>query len=429
MWLLAQILVYLTLAFLIGAAGGWMLRSRRAEEAQLHLRERFKQMVSSIEMERDAARLKARDLGARLDALTGSGSVPEGDPTTRVAEPVASEPEPTAPSDGPSVAEVENPSQAGETSAVWLGGPETSPVAEGSPPPEPARDDVQGSVPGEPVSPEPVEPSVAVPVEDLVPESAPETDVLPEVDSSLEGDVSPEVDSSTDSGEGMDAEPIEARDPEPDDGSRAAAPEPGSSRSGNRWELVEETGASEVDPSPGQEPVAAGGMSAQELVAEHGPPTPEPVEAEDPSGPEGAAPDPPRDPIPHPLTHLGEVPPEASQRLRGMGLGDTSALHGYFAAGADPTELAVSIGVEPRRVRRWRTLAELLELPNVEAPHAWLLEIAGVVSLDELSAEDPAELAQRMNHLNRDQALGLPVPERERVAEWVAEAGRRQRHG
>ena len=386
MWLLAQILVYLTLAFLIGAAGGWMLRGRRAEEAQLHLRERFKQMVSSIEMERDAARLKARDLGARLDALTGSGSVPEGDPTTRVAEPVASEPEPTAPSDGPSVAEVGNPSQAGETSAVWLGGPETSPVAEGSPPPEPARDVVQGSVPREPASPEPVEPSVAVPVEDLVPESAPEADVLPEVDASLEGDVSPEVNSSSDSGEGVDAEPIEARDPGPDDGSPTAAPEPGSTRSGNRWELVEETGASEVDPSQG-------------------------------------------DPIPHPLAHLGEVPPEASQRLRGMGLGDTSALHGYFAAGADPTELAVSIGVEPRRVRRWRTLAELLELPNVEAPHAWLLEIAGVVSLDELSAEDPAELAQRMNHLNRDQALGLPVPERERVAEWVAEAGRRQRHG
>ena len=80
MWLLGQILIYLILAFLIGGVGGWMLRGRRAQDDQAQLRERFKQMVSSIEMERDAARLKARDLGARLEELEGTrGAQPADD--------------------------------------------------------------------------------------------------------------------------------------------------------------------------------------------------------------------------------------------------------------------------------------------------------------------------------------------------------------
>ena len=121
----------------------------------------------------------------------------------------------------------------------------------------------------------------------------------------------------------------------------------------------------------------------------------------------------------HPLSDLGEVPPEASQRLREMGIHDTSALHRHFRAGADPEELAAALGVQPRRVRRWRALAELLEVPDLTPQNAWLLEISGLASIDELAAEDPTELVARMDTLNEDQALSLPVPDRATVATWI----------
>ncbi|MDH3223531.1 MAG: DUF4332 domain-containing protein, partial [Gemmatimonadota bacterium] len=168
--------------------------------------------------------------------------------------------------------------------------------------------------------------------------------------------------------------------------------------SGNRWELVEEapvdtskTRGTEAETPPGAPPV----MPA--------------------SG--------------HPLSHLGEVPPDAAEKLRAMGIGDTAALHERFEVGVDPEELARVLGVEARRVRRWRTLTGLMQLPSIEAEHAWLLEIAGVASLDQLAGEDPEELAQRMADLNRDQGLGLLVPDPPRVTGWVDSATRRAGHG
>ncbi|NNM35121.1 MAG: DUF4332 domain-containing protein, partial [Gemmatimonadetes bacterium] len=181
-----------------------------------------------------------------------------------------------------------------------------------------------------------------------------------------------------------------------EDSGEHGKPAPSPPTGGTRWELVEEPATPESN-----EPVSATQSTADDAGK---------VDA-------------------RPLSHLGEVPPQASRKLRAMGIEDTSALHGHFAEGVDPADLAASLGVEARRVRRWKALAELLELPTVDAAHAWLLEIAGVASLRELAAEDPAELTQRMVHLNRDQALGLPVPEAARVAAWVEGAGQRQERG
>ncbi|NNF27323.1 MAG: DUF4332 domain-containing protein [Gemmatimonadetes bacterium] len=419
MWLLAQILIYLLVAFLIGGVGGWMLRGRQAHDAQLHLQERFKQMVSSIEMERDAARLKVRDLSARLAALEGArqeGSRGDGIPFSAREGPEAQEP----------------PSPMGErpldTTSVWSApadedrprsaeGPADAAALEG---PTDGQDQGLDPGPGE-EAPGPWERSAEPAAED---------------------GADPIARDSVEHVHEVELEPSAV--PTPED-----APGPGATPAGGEV-LQPVVGAAVEDPpgpgaeTTGEDPSGPHVAAADEDSGEHGKPAPSPPTGgtrwelvEEPATPESNEPasatqstaDDAGKVDARPLSHLGEVPPQASRKLRAMGIEDTSALHGHFAEGVDPADLAASLGVEARRVRRWKALAELLELPTVDAAHAWLLEIAGVASLRELAAEDPAELTQRMVHLNRDQALGLPVPEAARVAAWVEGAGQRQERG
>lgn len=435
MWLLAQILIYLILAFLIGGVGGWLLRGRHAQEAQLHLQERFKQMVSSIEMERDAARLKARDLSDRLEALQASRS----EPTTLEAE--SSPVPPHAPG--------ENRSAGAEPLSNRDAGVGTSPSGRDQGPWEAAEEAAEEAA--------------------LQHDEALEEEVVPAGPMPLDDEVTATFEAArVASGEWSDAPEEPEAVPEPAGaGSAEAAPAPFEAAPTPIEETGSEAGTPGANPPPGgeapREPSRTGADSEparapDEALSDHVEPgvdgtidgrasEREPHAATRATGTRWELVEEPETPAPkkrraapaatsdqggrgaRPLSHLGEIPPLASRKLRAMGIEDTSALHRHFANGTDPAELAAELGVETRRVRRWKTLSELLELPSVEAPHAWLLEIAGVASLKELAVEDAAELTQRMVHLNRDQALGLPVPDQARVAAWVEGAEEGQRRG
>lgn len=121
----------------------------------------------------------------------------------------------------------------------------------------------------------------------------------------------------------------------------------------------------------------------------------------------------------HSLNDLGDIPTEALKLLRGMGVHNTTDLRNYFKAASEPGELASALGLELRKVRRWRVLVNFLEIPDVSPENAWLLEIAGLGSLDELAKQDPHELGAWMAGLNEDQGLALSVPAVDVVAAWV----------
>lgn len=121
----------------------------------------------------------------------------------------------------------------------------------------------------------------------------------------------------------------------------------------------------------------------------------------------------------HSLNDLGEIPLGALKQLRAWGVHNTSDLRDYFHTCTEPQELASTLGVEFRKVRRWRVLVDFLEIPGLGPKDAWLLEISGVGSLGELAKQDPKELLAWMAGLNEDQGLTLPIPEPEAVTRWV----------
>lgn len=340
MWLFFQIVAYLALAFAIGAGGAWILRGRMAEDSLEHLRQRFRQMVSSSEMERDAARLRVRELARRVEELEARL---EG-----------------RPADGSSTAEA-------EVFPVSLPESETAPS-------EAAANGTDAGV---------------------------SKGSMDRVATAERGTSDPAESSGGEPVIGAPSEYGSVRfAPDRDDG--------GATAGSGRWGRFEEEPV--PDPAPGGDEVEDREETPEPSMArapDEGEDAPPEAEAVDPAG--GG----------HPLSHLGEVPPEAATALRSMGLHDTTALHRHFQNGYDPAAMARELDIEPRRVRRWRILAELLEVPGLVPESAWLLEISGVASLSELAAEDPGELADRMTGINRDQGLGLPAPTQDQVASWV----------
>ncbi|MGI9627278.1 MAG: DUF4332 domain-containing protein [Longimicrobiales bacterium] len=304
---MGQIVFYLLGAFLIGAAGSWVLRSRLAEDSHEHLRQRFRQMVSSSEMERDAAKLRVRELSVEVRTLE--------EELEQLRKPAGG--------DGPE----------DEDSAL-----------------------------------------------DVKEAEVEETDPAPPINVAGTNGVATDT----------NVEPALPQSPDTNGG-------------GVQFELAEEAALSEpIEPDE----------AAQDAVLAHTWASADPSA----SAPQSAA-----GPtlIGRPFSDLGDIAPGTSEQLRSMGIHNTSDLNRHFLSGVSPSELAVTLNVEVRKVRRWRVLSELMEVPKVGPESAWLLEISGLASVGELAAEDPGELASRMAALNADQGLGLPVPDRAVVESWV----------
>jgi hypothetical protein len=121
----------------------------------------------------------------------------------------------------------------------------------------------------------------------------------------------------------------------------------------------------------------------------------------------------------HPVRDVEGIGEHYGTLLDGMGLKDTKQLWN-----ADTTYVAGALKIAPAAVEGWQCMAELMAVNGIGAQYAELLVRADVSSIDELCAETPQPLLNRIHKLEQHQGnriqgntIGIKI-----VQTWISAA-------
>ncbi len=85
-------------------------------------------------------------------------------------------------------------------------------------------------------------------------------------------------------------------------------------------------------------------------------------------------------------------------------------------------DLAEKIGVEDFAIQRWVSISQLLRVANIEADDAVLLEATEIYSLEDLSAQKPVRLGEKLANNNQREKILNELPDEAKLAGWIEHA-------
>ena len=85
-------------------------------------------------------------------------------------------------------------------------------------------------------------------------------------------------------------------------------------------------------------------------------------------------------------------------------------------------DLAAKIGVEDFAIHRWVSISQLLRVANIEVDDAVLLEATEIYSLEDLSAQKPGRLAEKLEKNNARENILAEVPDQAKLSGWIEHA-------
>lgn len=103
-----------------------------------------------------------------------------------------------------------------------------------------------------------------------------------------------------------------------------------------------------------------------------------------------------------------------------------SSVEHLLARTCTPTQryhLARQLGVSVGRLARWVVRADLMRLSDLQSAQAYLLELCGVGSCQELQYRLSGRLYARMQQINNEQMVLDMLPSMEQLERWMTEAG------
>lgn len=85
-------------------------------------------------------------------------------------------------------------------------------------------------------------------------------------------------------------------------------------------------------------------------------------------------------------------------------------------------DLADKIGVEDFAIQRWVSISQLLRVANIEADDAVLLEATEIYSLEDLAAQKPVRLGEKLEKNNARENILSQIPEEAKLSGWIEHA-------
>ncbi len=127
-----------------------------------------------------------------------------------------------------------------------------------------------------------------------------------------------------------------------------------------------------------------------------------------------------------PLSRLAPIGKVHADRLKGVGVVRTEDLIEKAGTPEAREAMAAKLGVSSAFLERWALLADLMQVPGIDAGEASLLDWARVGSLDALKQSSAEDLANLLGHLNQARSLTVQSPKADEVREWIKEANKLQ---
>ncbi len=113
-----------------------------------------------------------------------------------------------------------------------------------------------------------------------------------------------------------------------------------------------------------------------------------------------------------------------AKKLATAGVSTTGQLLKTAADAAGRRDLATRAEVSTKQVLEWVNRADLMRISGVGTQYSDLLEAAGVDTVIELAQRNAQHLAEKLADVNAAKRLVRQIPSAERVADWIAQAGK-----
>ena len=124
----------------------------------------------------------------------------------------------------------------------------------------------------------------------------------------------------------------------------------------------------------------------------------------------------------HPLNVISDIESSTLTKLEAQQIRTTKDLYKHCDSDDAVMELAEKIGVEDFSIQRWVSIAHLLRVANIETADAILLEATEIYSLQDLAAQKPARLGEKLAKNNEREKVLEILPDEAKLAAWIEHA-------
>ena len=124
----------------------------------------------------------------------------------------------------------------------------------------------------------------------------------------------------------------------------------------------------------------------------------------------------------YPLTVITDIESSTLAKLEAQQITTTKELWKHCNTDDAIYDLAAKIGVEDFAIQRWVSVAHLLRVANIEAADAILLEATEIYSLQDLAAQKPVRLGEKLAKNNEREKILEVLPDESKLAGWIEHA-------
>lgn len=122
------------------------------------------------------------------------------------------------------------------------------------------------------------------------------------------------------------------------------------------------------------------------------------------------------------LEVISDIESSTLPKLAGLQIHTTKDLWKYCDTDDAVYDLATKIGVEDFAIQRWVSISQLLRVANIEADDAVLLEATEIYSLQDLAAQKPVRLGEKLAKNNARENILSELPSEEKLFGWIEHA-------
>jgi len=122
------------------------------------------------------------------------------------------------------------------------------------------------------------------------------------------------------------------------------------------------------------------------------------------------------------IDEIEEIGDTYKSKLSSAGIKETEDLLMAAASRKGREELAKKTGINERLILEWVNLADVFRIKGISEEYSDLLDEVGVDTVAKLSRRNPMKLCEKMAQVKEEKRLGLELPSRYDVQDWVQQA-------
>ena len=122
------------------------------------------------------------------------------------------------------------------------------------------------------------------------------------------------------------------------------------------------------------------------------------------------------------LSEIKDIESSTLAKLKDININTTKDLWKKVDSEDAVYVLAAKFGVEDFAIQRWVSISQLLRVANIEADDAVLLEATEIYSLEDLSAQKPERLGEKLEKNNARENILAELPDEAKLTGWVDHA-------